>query len=409
MCEGGGRGRGGGMKGMEVFEEIGRGGHGTVHLARWEGRWVALKRVERPGDGDAAGYERELRGVRTLARIPPKEGLVRIFAVEARADGRGFEYAMELADDEEGRNPGEGGYRPKTLAGVVAGETALPLKECVEIGIRIAGVLEHLQRHHVLHRDVKPGNIVFVGGKAVLADVGLAADARETASAVGTPGYAPPEREGSPGGDVYGLGMTLWRISTGRTPDEDGLAPCREADLESPHFCRWVAVLRRATSRDPERRYRSAKGMLKDLRKLRRQMRGRGRRLAWGLAAAAAVALLAPAAWNFAPFRVWYGQGADWRFHQKPPFPYGVLKPLLAPKEDPMDPRYFQHATERAVASIEAEAAKMERLAEEVERQARIWEEEAARAEREREEMEAEEEDEEEDGGEDGEEEEEEE
>ena len=149
--------------------------------------------------------------------------------------------------------------------------------------------------------------------------------------------------------------------------------------------------------------------MLKDSRKLRRQMRGRGRRLAWGLAAAAAVALLAPAAWNFAPFRVWYGQGADWRFHQKPPFPYGVLKPLLAPKEDPMDPRDFQHATERAVASIEAEAAKMERLAEEVERQARIWEEEAARAEREREEMEAEEEDEEEDGGEDGEEEEEEE
>ena len=278
------------------LREIGRGGHGVVFLAEGpEGR-VALKVCERPPEGAGAraleDYEREKRGWALFARLAPHPGLVRAFRTDEAPDGTGFWAAMELADPEEGGSTAEAAsYRPRTLAAVAEAEVALPLSDCLRIGERIAGALEHLQRHHLLHRDVKPGNVVFVRGAPALADPGLVADAREADSLVGTPGYAPPERRGSPQGDVFGLGRTLWRIGTGRTPEEAGFSPCAEADTADPDFWRFLAVIGKATSVVPARRHRSAKALRKDLARLRRRRALRPWRRA--LAALAGLAALA--------------------------------------------------------------------------------------------------------------------
>jgi serine/threonine protein kinase len=322
--------------GYELLGEIGKGAYGAVFLARKDGAWCAVKCVHRSGeDADGVRFAREWRGVQTASRLPAIEGFAAVRDLRMAADGKSFCYAMDLADDESGLPPSPESYRPRSLASVIDAEIALPLAECVGIGIRIASALAELQRHHVVHRDIKPGNILFFGGKAVLADVGLVADARETASVVGTPGYAPPEGVGSAGGDVFALGRTLWRISTGRPPADASLPPCAEAEVESPWFWQWLALLARATARDPALRHRSAKALLKDLRRLRRAMRlHRHRWLRWA-AWTALAAVLAPLVWTFPAFSIWRMQDAEFRFHRPPPVPWRWVKPLFAPRKDP--------------------------------------------------------------------------
>lgn len=213
-------------------------------------------------------------------------------------DGAAFWVAMELADPESENTAAES-YRPLTLASVAAAEVALPLGRCLVIGERLASALEHLQRHHLLHRDVKPGNVLFVRGAPVLADAGLVVDDREAASLVGTPGYEPPEHHGTPQGDVFSLGRTLWRIGTGRSPEEAGFAPCAEADTSDPDFWRFLAIVGKATSPVPERRYRSAKAFRKELARLRRRHRtARLRRCAVPLLAAICTALAFALVWS---------------------------------------------------------------------------------------------------------------
>lgn len=328
--------------GYELLAPVGSGAYGTVFLARRDGRWCAVKCVRR-GEGGAAAdrFAREWRGVRTAARMPRIEGLAAVRDVRMAGDGASFFYTMDLADDEAGLPPAPATYRPRSLASVIDAEIALPLAECVDIGLRVAGALAALQRRHVVHRDIKPGNILFFGGKAVLADVGLLADVRETASVVGTPGYAPPEGAASAGGDVYSLGRTLWRISTGRPPADASLPPCAEAEVESPYFWQWLALLARATARDPALRPRSAKALLKELRRLRRAMRlHRHRWLRWA-AWAAAIAIAAPLVWTFPDFAIWRAQGAEYWYHMSPPRPWRWIKPFYAPREDPMEPGIF--------------------------------------------------------------------
>ena len=181
----------------ELLREIGAGAYGTVHLARLGAAFVAVKRCDRPADpAAAAAFLRELRGVRDYVRLPPHEGLVRVLRLVEDPGGAWFWYAMELADREDGSSAdglsaaGADAYRPRTLASVLDAEVALPLRECVDLGLRLAGALAFLQSRHLAHRDVKPSNVLFVRGRPVLADIGLVRDvpalsraARLTASA----------------------------------------------------------------------------------------------------------------------------------------------------------------------------------------------------------------------------------
>lgn len=155
----------------KLVQEIGRGAYGEVYRAVGpDGEQAAVKVCRRDAVGDEC-YDRELRGSKLFRAIPPQEGLVRMR--DLIEEDWGFYTVLDLADDEFGGSANSSeGYRPKTLARVIAGEKALPLAACVKLAISLANGLSALQRHHLLHRDIKPGNVIYVGGRPVLSDPG---------------------------------------------------------------------------------------------------------------------------------------------------------------------------------------------------------------------------------------------
>ena len=251
--------------------EIGRGAYGAVYIATDpDGDTVAVK-VCRRDRMDLDRYQRELRGAKLYRSIQAVVGLVRMLGFDEC--NWGFYAAMELADDEFGVCPsGISDYHPKTLASIIAGETALSVEDSVELGISLAKGLIVLHRHHLLHRDVKPGNVLYVHGCPVLADWGLVVDEAEAVSHVGTPGYVPPENFTGADGDIFSLGLTLKAASFGRPVEDLDMGPAMEADTDNRLFAAWWRILNRATNLDHARRYRSAKALLKDLMSLRRRM-----------------------------------------------------------------------------------------------------------------------------------------
>ena len=255
----------------KFVQEIGRGAYGVVYMATGpDGTRAAVKVCRREDAGDEC-FERELRGAKLFKSIPPQEGLVRMRDL-VETDW-GFYTVLDLADDEFfGSSNSAQGYRPKTLASVIAGEKALPIKECVKLAVSLANGLSALQRHHLLHRDIKPGNVVYVGGLPVLSDPGLLIEESDAVSLVGTPGYVPPEKFTDAASDIYSLGLTLKAASFGRQVDELDKGPAMEADTGAACFPAWWRILNKATDPVASRRYQSAKALLKDLKLLRLKM-----------------------------------------------------------------------------------------------------------------------------------------
>ena len=260
--------------------EIGRGAYGVVYVAaNGKGERAAVKVCRREDIGEER-YGRELRGAKLYRAIPPHEGLVRMR--ELAEEDWGFYTVMDLADDEFGRPlDSPDGYRPKTLASVIAGEKALPLKVCVKLALSLANGLTALQRHHLLHRDIKPGNVLYVGGCPVLSDPGLVVEESAAASLVGTPGYVPPEKFIDPASDIYSLGLTLKAASFGRRIEDLDKGPAMEADTGAARFPAWWRILNKATDPMPSRRYQSAKALVKDLKTLCRKRNKSSPLAAW--------------------------------------------------------------------------------------------------------------------------------
>ena len=250
-----------------LVREIGHGAYGVVYLAvGTDGKRAAVKVCRRDEIGEER-YARELRGARLYSAIPRTDGLVCMKELVEKPWG--FYTVMDLADHEFDGEFSEETYRPKTLASIMEGEKALSLDESVELGIALAKGLETLQRHHLLHRDIKPGNVIYVGGRPVLSDPGLVVEESEAASLVGTPGYVPPENFTAAVGDVYSLGLTLKAASFGRGIEDLDKGPALEADTSAAQFPAWWRILNKATDPTPSRRYQSAKALLKDLKSLR--------------------------------------------------------------------------------------------------------------------------------------------
>ncbi len=228
----------------EVLRKIGGGAYGEVWLARGvTGALRAVKVVWREDFEDERGFEREFEGIlkfEPISRDHP--GLVNILHVGRSPDGSSFYYyVMQLGDDVRTGtdiNPIE--YEPRTLrADHHQGEnTRWDTNDCIEVGLRLAEALDNLHEQGLAHRDVKPSNIIFVNGKAKLADIGLVA-ARGQRTFVGTEGFVPPEGPGSAQADVYSLGKVLYEIATGKDrmnfpelPDELPTGPDRKRWLE---------------------------------------------------------------------------------------------------------------------------------------------------------------------------------
>jgi len=196
--------------------ELGSGGMATVYRARdlKHERQVAVK-VLRPELAAAVGSDRFLREIRITAQLNHPHILPLLDSGEA--DGFLY-YVMPYV---------AGGSLRRRLAG----EARLPVEAVLRIARQVAAALDLAHRHGVIHRDVKPENILFSEGLAVVADFGIAKAVilagREaltrTGFPVGTPGYMSPEQamgvaELDERTDVYSLGCVVYEMLTGGTP-----------------------------------------------------------------------------------------------------------------------------------------------------------------------------------------------
>ena len=205
----------------EVLRQIGGGAYGSVWLARGvTGAMRAAKVVDRDDFEDEREFEREFQGILKYEPISREHpGLVHILHV-GRSEGENafYYYVMELGDDVETGNeinPVE--YEARTLRSDMKAAEGEPLDTdfCITTGRILSQGLQHLHGHGLAHRDVKPANVIFIDGKAKLADIGLVA-LRGQRTFVGTEGFVPPEGPGSAQADVYSLGKVLYEMATGK-------------------------------------------------------------------------------------------------------------------------------------------------------------------------------------------------
>jgi len=257
---------------FELLSFIGRGGYGDVWLARdREGRHWAVKIVYRSSFDDARPYDREYKGILRFFPISAKsESQLRVMHVGRRDEDGCFYYIMELADDASGAEvirPDT--YTPHTLRSELLQRRRIPASEVCALGWSLTNALENLHANGLVHRDIKPGNIIFVGGRPKLADVGLVTDADLTRTFAGTEGYIPPEGPGTYRADIYSLGMTLYEACTGCDRREFPALPENVAELpDHGDLLRLIRVVNRACQPDRRRRYQTTAEIRKDLERL---------------------------------------------------------------------------------------------------------------------------------------------
>ncbi len=305
----------------EILDVLGSGGFGVVYLAydRLEDRRVALKllRADRLEPETLERFQREV----ALARGLESPRLIRILDSDVGDDG--VFLIMEVVEGE-------------SLADRLR-RGALPVDEAVRLASDVLAGLAALHEVGVVHRDVKPSNILLgPGGRAKLADFGLACrqgsdEARPTSPDVlmGTVEYLAPEQalgeEAGPLSDLYAVGVVLFEMLTGDVPHRARsslgtlLAHVQRSapDLHGlrPEVPDWLAaVAARLLAKEPAERYVCAEDAIRDLEQARspRSSRLAGLRRfrrAWRLTAACAV-LFALAA---AAMALWTGRGASGR------------------------------------------------------------------------------------------------
>ena len=200
---------------------IASGGYSVVYRARQPGfdRLVALKVLTVPVV-DERGRRRFERELNLAGRLTGHPNVVMVFASGFLADGRGY-VMMEYC-------PGG------SLADRLAVEGTLPVRDVVSVGVKMCGVLELASREGIVHRDVKPANILVTRfGEPALSDFGVAVLAGETTGSTQalTPAHAAPELlesgDAGPAVDQWALASTLYTLLAGRPPfagtERDGM------------------------------------------------------------------------------------------------------------------------------------------------------------------------------------------
>src|SRR6266487_1984923 len=206
----------------ELLEEIGRGGQGVVYRARQKSlnRIVALKVIGLGHWATEAHLNRFRLEAEAAAHLDDPR-IVPIYEIGER-DGACY-FSMKLI---------EGGQLDKII-----GSEPLPGRKAAELMTKLAHTLHHAHQNGVLHRDVKPGNILLdAKGEPHLTDFSLArlveteSTVTRTLEVLGTPSYMAPEQAaGNPAAagltsatDVYGLGAVLYQLLTGHPPFAGG-------------------------------------------------------------------------------------------------------------------------------------------------------------------------------------------
>jgi serine/threonine protein kinase/Flp pilus assembly protein TadD len=258
----------------EILDEIGRGGMSVIYRARQRHsrRIVAVKRVlsyQAESHETLARFRREAEAVASLDH----PNILAIYEVSESEDGLPF-FSMKLA-----------------IGGSL--QNALPAfrdepRKCVQLMAKVARAVEYAHDRGVLHRDLKPGNILLdERGEPLVSDFGLAkwlntnTDLTKSLITFGTAGYIAPEQaEGAadltPAADIYSLGAILFGLLAGRPPflGDNALSVIRQALEKSAPKLRSLApsydrdletICARCLERDAKARYQSAGDLATDL------------------------------------------------------------------------------------------------------------------------------------------------
>jgi TolB-like protein/tRNA A-37 threonylcarbamoyl transferase component Bud32/Tfp pilus assembly protein PilF len=250
-----------------VERELGRGGMATVYLAadRKHERRVALK-ILHPELALGLGPERFLREIRLAARLSHPH-ILSLFD-SGEADGLLY-YVMPYVEGE-------------SLRIRLEQEKPLGVEETVSIARAVSAALDYAHRHGVVHRDIKPDNIMIYQGEAMVTDFGIAKalvrsgdeTLTETGLLVGTPTYMSPEQAAGDTdldgrSDIYSLGCVLYEMLSGRKPFDgpsalailakqitEEPAPLRSLRSDIPEYLETLVV--RAMAKDAKERLTAA-------------------------------------------------------------------------------------------------------------------------------------------------------
>jgi serine/threonine protein kinase len=255
-----------------MIRNIGSGAFGEVWLAQGVlGSFRAVKIVRRSWFEEERPFEREFEGVQHFEPISRQHhGLVQVLHVGRNREQGYFFYVMELADDAKtAAQIDPENYEARTLSTEISTRRALPIKECVQLALQLSETLSFLHGQGLIHRDLKPGNIIYCGGKLKFADIGMVTQIGNNRTLMGTPGYFPPEGTGTPMADIYSLGKTLYRTYTGLAADRFPDLPTTLPDTEDvPTFQRFNRMILKSCEKDPAQRYQSAAELHRDLAEL---------------------------------------------------------------------------------------------------------------------------------------------
>jgi len=263
---------------FELVEKIGQGGMGSVYKARQISmdRPVALKLLPENLARDPQFVSRFYREARASARLD-HPNVIRGIAV-GEVDGSHY-FAMEYVQG-------------KSLSQILKEEQQLPMDKVIDIMLQVTRALSHAHKRNLIHRDIKPGNILLTDeGVAKLADLGLAKRLDSGASALtqsgsgmGTPYYMPPEqardaKRADKASDVYALGATFFHLAVGQVPFPgdtpahvlmDHLKkpppPAHKARQEIPE--RLSLIIGKMMAKDPLNRFPDAGAVLEALEKV---------------------------------------------------------------------------------------------------------------------------------------------
>src|SRR6184192_2480565 len=258
----------------KLLEEIGRGGQGVVFRARQKSlnRIVALKVISLGQWASKAHLKRFRLEAEAAARLE-HPGIVPIHEVGER-DGSCY-FSMKFV---------EGGQLDEVVR-----RAPISIRQATELIAKVARTVHYAHEHGILHRDIKPGNILLdVKGEPHLTDFGLArlveseSSVTHTLDVLGTPSYMAPEQAVgnntavSSVTDIYGLGAVLYQLTTGQPPFAGGATyetirllldtEPKQPRLLNPKIDRDLSTIcLKCLEKDPKRRYSSALALAEDL------------------------------------------------------------------------------------------------------------------------------------------------
>src|SRR6266480_8040531 len=258
----------------ELLEEVGRGGQGVVFRARQKGlnRTVALK-VIRLGQWASTAHLKRFRREAKAAASLDHPSIVPIYEVGER-EGACY-FSMKFV---------EGGQLDEVVK-----RAPMSIRQAAELIAKVARTVHYAHEHGILHRDIKPGNILLdAKGEPLLTDFGLArlveteSTVTRTMEVLGTPSYMAPEQavgnnaKLTSATDVYGLGAVFYQLLTSHPPFAGGTTyetikllletEPRLPRLWNPKIDRDLSTIcLKCLEKDPQRRFSSALGLAEDL------------------------------------------------------------------------------------------------------------------------------------------------